>query len=22
MLKPLTVEMIIESAKAGKWLYD
>ena len=20
--KPLTVEMIIESAKAGKWLYD
>lgn len=21
-LKPLTVEMIIESAKAGKWLYD
>ncbi|PKE29594.1 hypothetical protein CWS43_16280 [Rahnella sp. AA] len=22
MYKPLTVEMIIESAKAGKWLYD
>lgn len=21
-LKPLTVEMIIESAKAGRWLYD
>ncbi|HDX5341702.1 TPA: DUF1493 family protein, partial [Citrobacter sedlakii] len=21
-LKPLTVEMIIESAKVGKWLYD
>jgi hypothetical protein len=21
-IKPLTVEMIIESAKAGKWLYD
>jgi len=21
-LKPLTVEMIIESAKAGQWLYD
>ncbi|MBB1200963.1 DUF1493 family protein [Enterobacteriaceae bacterium 89] len=21
-LKPLTVEMLIESAKAGKWLYD
>ncbi|MDR9890493.1 DUF1493 family protein [Pseudenterobacter timonensis] len=21
-LKPLTLEMIIESAKAGKWLYD
>ncbi|WP_267955824.1 DUF1493 family protein [Pectobacterium versatile] len=21
-LKPLTVGMIIESAKAGKWLYD
>lgn len=22
VIKPLTVEMIIESAKAGKWLYD
>lgn len=22
VLRPLTVEMIIESAKAGKWLYD
>ncbi|HGL4297215.1 TPA: DUF1493 family protein [Citrobacter sedlakii] len=21
-MKPLTVEMIIESAKVGKWLYD
>lgn len=22
VIKPLTVEMIIESAKAGRWLYD